>query len=423
MTRKEKSMALIAAALMAYLGFSPLFLLPGVALLPDDPALPYLLPLTALALCLAAGLLHGKKRRIAGFVAAAALQMSVWGFVLYSLSPLSMLLLLPCLLLMLLFAKALSGPPRRIWPASLLGWGVLLHVAGQILARVALFAAAGPALALLFSVYIIACLFLFNRYAVADAADAEGTPPAKLLSLSRRILAFFSALALLIGNWGAFAQGLGFVWTFIRDTVAAVLSWLSGLFAPAPLADTPGGAGGGMDLSELGEMTEPSAFVQFLEKLLIGAASIAAAIAILFFLYIIFKRVRVLLIKLLAKLKDYSRTIGDEYADRTESLLDFGKAAQTVRDRWQSHLKRRPKPPAWERLSPRERVRYAYARWAARKAATSPTQTAREALESGAETLPPGRSGEVASLYERARYSEHPVTADEAEAMRKDIGV
>jgi hypothetical protein len=53
----------------------------------------------------------------------------------------------------------------------------------------------------------------------------------------------------------------------------------------------------------------------------------------------------------------------------------------------------------------------------------TPTLTAREALKSGELFLPPDCAQQIASLYEQARYSDHPISPEEADGVRKSAGV
>ena len=408
------------AALILYLGSSPLFLLPGSFLLPYSPAAVLLLPLAALVLTLGAGLLPGKRRR-PGFLLVLALQAALCAWVLIPQNPLSVLLFLPCLVIMLLFMPSLSRAPGMEWPAPLMTYGIALHLAGQVLKGQAVFAGAGAMLSLFFSGYLLVCLFVLNRYALIGAAGEDRPPPKKLLSRNRRLLAFIGLAALLAANFKEFEIAVLAAWAFLKSVLATLLVWLS-MLLPDMTSQREQAAPGELDLSGLGGESQPGTFWVILEKVLMVVAVILAAALLLFALYQLSRLLKKLLKKILARLKDYSRSLGEGYVDRTENLFDWGEAVKAARERWTSFQKRHQRPPDYNRLSPGEKVRRIYA-LLIKRARPEPSLTAREALQSGLMALEQTKAQHMASLYEKARYSGHPVSEDEAEAMRKSAGV
>ncbi len=408
------------AALVLYLGSSPLFLLPGAYLLPGNMAAALLLPLAALAFTFGVGLLKGKRRRM-GFLLALILQAALCAWVLIPRSPMASLLFLPCLLIMLLFMPRLFKPAGLEWPASLLTLGIAIHLAGQAVKGQAVFTDAGGALSLFFSGYLLLLPFVFNRYALIDATGAEHSPPAKLLSRNRRLLAMIGLIALLAANFKGFESAVLAAWALLKRAFATLLIWLSTLL-PDMTSSKEQGTPQGLDLSELGGGSPPGAFSVILEAVLKVLAVVVAAAMLLFALYHLFRLLKRALKKILARLREYSRAIGEGYVDKTENLFDWGEVVRDAKDRWVSFQKRHQRPPAWESLSPGETVRRVYALLVKRMRRAEPSLTAREALQGGL-SLPPDQAGQMASLYEKARYSDHPVSPGEAEAMRKSAGV
>ncbi len=409
------------AALTLYLGFLPLFLLPGASFLPGHPWAALFLPLGGLLFTLAAWTAPGKRRRIV-FLLALLTQMSLCAAVLIPIRPLVLLLALPCLVQMLMLMPALSRPSGLEWPASRLAFGVLLHLIGQALKGIPELSGAGPALSLSFSLYLLLCLFAFNRFALLDASGEEQAPPVKLLNKNRRILAVFSVIAILAANWHSFESALLAVLSFIKRAVAAIMLFLSSLL-PGMASIQQQGQSGGLDLSEFGEAPEPSAFALFLEKVLMVVAYILAAALVIFALYHLYRLVKRMLTRLLDRLRAYTRAIGEGYVDKTESLFHLGDAVKTAREKWAAFYKRHQRQPAWESLSPVDKVRRVYALLLRRMKAPSPSLTAREALRDGGLALPDSQRQQIASLYEQARYSSHPVREEDADAMRKSAGV
>jgi hypothetical protein len=409
------------AALHFYLGFSPLFLLPGTYLLPGHPIAVLLIPLAALALTYVAGLFTGKRRRLA-FLLAMLLQALLCASLLLPLNPWSAFLFLPCLVMMLLFMPALNRPLGLEWSTSQLSQGVVLHLIGQAVKGLPVLEGAGYVLSLFFSGYLIWCLFAFNRYVLLDASGAEQSPPVKLLQKNRRILAVFALIAILAANYKSFETLVLAVWDFLKRAFATILIWLSSLLPElAPTGDQ--GAQQGLDLSAFGEASEPSAFSQFLENVLTVLAVIVAALLLLFALRQLYRLIKKLMKNLMARIRDYSRAIGEGYTDKTESLLDWGEVARSAKERWESFAQRHKKPPAWESLSPKDKIRRVYALLIKRLKNTMPSLTAREALQSGDLSLPPDCAQQIATLYEQARYSDHPISPEDAANVRKSAGV
>ncbi len=413
--------AKVLAAVIFYLGFSPLFLLPGTYLLPENQAIVLFLPLAALLLSWVSGLLPTNRRKT-GFVMAILLQASLCAWVLLPLSPLSALLFLPCFIMMLLFMPAMARPSGLEWSTPQLSQGIVLHLIGQAVKGFDIFANAGNTMSLFFSGYLLLCLFAFNRYALIDAARTEQSPPAKLLHQNRRILTAFALIAILAAGWQSFEAAALAVWDFLKRAIATILLWLSMLF-PQMTPSKEQGAPQGMDLSGLGEATEPSAFSLFMEKVLTVLAVIVAALLALFALYQLFRLIKKLLKNLLSRIRDYSRAIGEGYVDKTESLLDWGEVMKATKDRWASFQKRHRKLPAWESLSPRDRVRRVYTLLVKQLKSPAPSLTARESLQSCGLSLKPTQAQQIASLYEQARYSDHPISPEEADDARKNAGV
>lgn len=409
------------AALHFYLGFSPLFLLPGSYLLPGKPIAVLLLPLAALVFTFASGLFTSKRRRLA-FLLAILLQALLCVLLLLPVNPWSLFLFLPCFAMMLLFMPAINKLSNLEWSTSQLSQGILLHLIGQAVKGLSIFEGAGYVLSLFFSGYLILCLFAFNRFALLDASGAEHSPPLKLLQRNRRVLTIFALTALLIAGYKSFETAVLAVWDFLKRAFATILVWLASLLPDLSPAKDPG-AQQGPDLSQLGGASEPSAFSLIMEKILTVLAVIVAALLLLFALYQLSRLIKRLLKKLLGRIRDYTRLIGEGYTDKTESLLDFGEVVKTAREKWESFAQRHKRPPAWESLTPRDKVRRAFAMLLKKLKNPAPALTAREALHSPDLSLPPDCAQQIASLYEQARYSDHPISPEDADGMRKSAGV
>ncbi len=408
------------AALLLYLGMSPLFLMAGAYFLPSAFSLAFLLPGAAVVLTFLASFFSGRKRRLC-FLAALVLEACLCAAALPLENPLALLLFLPCLLMMLLFMPALSKPLYWEWKGSLLAAGAGLHTVAQILSGNPVFAGAGAVLPYFFSAYLLICLFQLNRRVISERV--EDAPPPGLLKRHRRLLALAALIALPAANWQAAKDAALALLVFLRDAVWALLMLLASLF-PEPAPAGSGSEGQGMDLSALGEQTqEPGLFAQIMEKVLIGIAILLAAALVLFGLYHLIRVMKKALRVLLARLRAYTRAIGEGYVDKTESLFHLSDVGHAARDRWALYQKRHQRPPDWARLSARDKVRRVYALLIGRLKQENPAMTARETLLGGKLSVTPEEAKAMAALYEAARYSEHEISPKDAEAMRKSAGV
>lgn len=421
MSRKDKVLSRLFAALAGWLGISPVFWLACAALLPRHLWLAAVLPALPLALGLTVGLLP-RRCRVTGLAAAAVLQTLGIALPLYGLNPWAAALAVPALALLLFFARAQASVPGMEWQVTHMMWGAVLHLIGQALKGRPGFEGTGGALPVLFTAYLIACLLILNRYALIDASGAKGAVPKKLLSPNRRMLWALALVALAAGNFQVFQTALMAAWAFLRRGVAAVILFLMRLW-PVPEETVPlGGAQDALpDMGGLMTGAEPSLLAVILEKILIVLAALACATLVGLALYYLLKRIKTLFARLMDKLRAYGRALNEDYVDRTESLLDWDAALSRSREKWQSRLKRLKRPPPFESLPPRERVRRVYSLWLKRRGSGAPlSATAREALQSA---MPPDQAAQAAALYERARYSSHPISPEEAEAMRRSAGV
>jgi hypothetical protein len=409
------------AALRLYMGFSPLFLLPGAYCFPGKTFITLMMPLIALVFTFASGLFSGKRRRLI-FLIAILLQAPLCALVTLPPSPWVALLFLPCLIMMLMFMPAMLSPLHMEWSASQLSYGILLHLIGQAAKGLSAFESAGNMLTLFFSFYLILCLFAFNRYALLDASGTGQSPPIKIIQKNRRILAVFALIAILAANFKSFETLMLTVWDFLKRAFAAFLLWLISLL-PELSAAKDQGAKQELDLNELGGASEPSAFALILEKILTVLAVITVSLLVLFGLYKLYQMLKRLTGKLLKRIRDYTRLIGVGYTDNTESLFDFGEVAKTAREKLESFQQRHKRLPAWESLSPRDKVRRTFALLLKRLKNPSAAITAREALQNSELNLPPDRAQQIASLYEQARYSDHPISPEDADIVRKSAGI
>ncbi len=409
------------AALILYLGLSPLLLLPGAYLAPDALFLALLLPAVALALTFLAGLWTEKKRKRA-FLLVLLLQTALAAALLLPRSPLMLVLLLPCLAAMLLFMPVLARPSGLEWSGQQLALGAAVHVIGQILKGRPEFAPAQSLVTLFFCVYMILCLFILNRYALLEGTGEKQSPPAKILSQNRILISLLAVAALLLSGWRMLKDAAFFLWDILLKAIAALIAFFMQLFPEMTPIEGSGGEQG-FDFGGLGEQAPPSLLSMILEKLMI-VIGILLSLAILgFALYHLGKLIKRALKSLLERFRAYTKSIGEGYVDKTENLFDMGQISRAALEKWSAVAKRLKRLPPIDRLPPKEKVRRVYAVLRKRMPEQPDSLTAREALSSSSLKLDSDQKTVLAALYEQARYSDQPITPDQADTMRKNAGL
>lgn len=167
---------------------------------------------------------------------------------------------------------------------------------------------------------------------------------------------------------------------------------------------------------------EASPFWLFMEKVLIVVAVLVAAVLLFF----IIKKLRRLIVNafraLMARLGKLNEAISEDYVDERESLLKLDDIKENVGKRMRRLRKMFQREKRYEQLDARERVRY-IVRSLYKKSgdASLSTKTVSEALP----RIPTGGAdpGALAELYDRARYSDKPISTDAADGMRREAGV
>ncbi len=362
--------------------------------------------LCALFFCALCLFIPGKIRVPAALVFSAALLFG--GLILLPWRDRPALLVLPPILIIPLLAslRMCSWDSRQEVP----GWCVIAGCGAYgiawILHTMPLdFDPAGTALGsvkIFFVLFAFLSLYTMNRGALNAQAFTGRSVPVHVKRMNLLMCGGVAVLTGLIAAIPQIARAMEAAW---KAFVYGVF-WLMDVISNLLLGNSTGGGGGGgggMDLSELGT-SEPSALSRFLEKVVMVLALAAAAVLVLWFLRIVWKKLRRGLKKLLALVGQGIRDASEDYIDEVEELkADSGEHA--------SRLRRARRGPLFGRAAtPREAVRQGYGALYGRHREWNPGSTARENLpEDGA------------AIYEKARYSEHEVTQEDADAFRENI--
>ncbi len=403
------------AALLCAMGLSPIYLMPGAALLPDRLWLAAVLPVPALLLTGLAGL-QPAKRRTPALLLAMALMAAGCAALFLRTAPLAMLLFLPCAVTMLLFMPAMARPAHQEWSIRHLGACLVLHIIAQFAKLYPVFESAAAPLKWIFVLYLLALLFSYNRSMLLETVSASAKT---LLAHNRVLLAVFCLAALLLASLKAVGAAVRAAIRWIIMAVGAAVLWLSSLFQQS----TDGGiVQGSNPFAVFYEDAEPGTVSRIVEIALIVVAALVAAALLFFFFKHLYKLLRRALHILMDRLRLFRQRISADYVDQSESMLDWDEIKKAAAERLR-RAKTRVFPTPWEKLSPAQRVRRVYKMLLSRAAAPDPALTAREMLKSGALRLSADAAAPAAALYDRARYSTHPISAQEADALRRHAGL
>ncbi len=354
-------------------------------------------------------LIPGKKRLVAGV--ASVIAVVALCVCLLPLREKLGLLLMPLLYAVLLIITLPIGG----WPYNRelqVGWhvaGVVTHLLLQMLVNGSkmldngVYDPAQTPLLCSFLAYAVLVLLALNRASLNSASQSRRKVPL----LMKRQNVFFTLVLLVIGVLlaaiPAIGSALDTAWDFILRGIAALISLLS-LLMPKTSSGGGGGAGGAPDSLDFGEVAPPSPFAVLMEKIIGVLALLIIVIALVLLLRVIWKKLKVGLRLLWARMMQYGAVASEDYEDEITSTRD---EEGTEREGLLSRL-RRMRVADEKGGTPTERVRLRYKRLK-RHNEWSAASTARE-------TLP----GEAAALYERARYGGETLTEADAERFQEN---
>lgn len=262
-----------------------------------------------------------------------------------------------------------------------------------------------PALTASFLLFAALALLELNRISLNSAVNGRQAVPTAMRRKNRLMTVGVMALTLLIAALPAVIRAIEKAWQWLMTALILLIQLLLSLL---PESESGGAQSGGNPLEGLmAETREQSLFSKIMEIVMLALAVIVVLVGIFFALRIIWRKLKILAKYLWEKLNAYMVASSEDYVDE---IADTRDGAQV--DRALSRLRRRMQRKRVDEstLSPKERIRYRYLMHWLRHPEWTPERTARENLSEGA-----------AQLYERARYSSHEVTEQDAEAFAQNL--
>lgn len=387
--------------LLALLGFAQLLVLIAGRLAPQAAASLVFLALLCLPLLMLLTAMPGRKRLIA--LAACFLILLGAGYLL--LPPGAARYAMPAGCAALLFA-VLSLAGKKPAEASPIFY--FSCVFAQAVSLLFLYHAEEPLRSMApmqgaFYLWLLLFLLAFNRISLNNATLSRFQLSEGMARTGTVLTVCVFLLALVLCAMPAVVSGVIWLARTLRDGTVWLLLFLINLF---PDESAGGLAGGGMPMIPgLGVPmdAEPSPFAVLLERL---AAVLSAIILIVGSAVLLRYLVRALLYcmrRVLAHLKRHAAAVTEDYEDEiTDTREEPG-------NRSFHPLRRKAKQRVSYPDTPAGRIRRHYAQLLARHGAWPESSTARENL-----------SAEAAALYERARYSEHAPTAEDAKRFERE---
>lgn len=354
-------------------------------------------------------LVPGRRRLAAGLLAAAAL-LALGGAALDAgTHPGVMAVPAGFAAMLLLGLRMAAWPHDKEPPTKLLIAGALAHALLQFVVNVSRrngaqpeLLAAAPSLLACFWLFLLLGMLSLGRSALSDANWGRQRAPFSVRAKNTLLTVGFWALTLLLSMTPAVLAALRRAWALVSGAALALARALANLL-PEGGSVSGGGPGGGMpDFSGLAEAAEPSALAVLLERITMAVALVASLALAAVLLRAVVRKLLALARTLLGRLDRFAAVSSEDYVDEITDTRESGET-RAVLPRMNLRLVRE------SGLPPRERIRSRYARLRGRHPAWTDASTARETLPDGA-----------ARLYERARYSGHEMTREDAERFERE---
>lgn len=258
------------------------------------------------------------------------------------------------------------------------------------------------ALTLLSIVYISLLLLAFNRISLSNATLGRHRATQSMHLINTLLTFAFVALSLFAASIPALAKLVSSARRLILSAFLRVVEFLLNLMPSAPYVGGGGGAAPGMP-DMMMEEAEPALLAVILERIATYLSIVALIIGVILLVRAAVRGLVFLSRRLAARMRRHLSSATEDYIDEISDTRTDSAQRSSIRIRRAA----RGREPA---DSPAARIRLRYARLLGKHPAWHDSSTARENLP-----------GDAASLYERARYSTHPVAQEDAEQFNESV--
>lgn len=265
-----------------------------------------------------------------------------------------------------------------------------------------IYAAAQPGVLVAFFGFILLAMLSMNRDSMVSAGMGRQKTSASMNRKNTVFVAAFFVVAIIIALIPAISEAVTAAWNWLISTIGRLLN---ALVQSLPIEGTL--SNGGSNNQMMGGMSgEASPFALLMQKIFMVLGTVLTVAVVLGILYALGKTIWKHLLNLMHSLSKYMSSVSEDYEDEITDTRDFGEK-ERVRT---SRRSRRAAVAEGKNMPAGERIRRRYLRLLYKHPEWGRGTTARE-------NLPP----EAAPLYERARYSDHPLTDGDAERFSAGI--
>ncbi|MBQ8092475.1 MAG: DUF4129 domain-containing protein [Clostridia bacterium] len=249
-----------------------------------------------------------------------------------------------------------------------------------------------------FILFLLSSLLLNNQDILETEVRFGRAVPGTVLNVNRLNILVLITLSTLAACIPQIAEWIRFIYRSLKDMIGKIINFLSMLFAQELPPDGPAGA-----VDSSGFMMEEALPEQPGNPLFERIASIVTGIILaalgLYLLYRMAKLLFRIFRKIVRRFQQYMASFDHTYEDTYEDLPDEPLTGTTL-------LRKRRSHQHLKAGSPRELVRWTYQQRLRHHPEWLPGETVRSHL-----------SPSAAHIYEKARYSPHPVTEQDASSF------
>ncbi|MBQ4265453.1 MAG: hypothetical protein IJB85_08080 [Clostridia bacterium] len=255
----------------------------------------------------------------------------------------------------------------------------------------------------MFLLWLLLLLLAFNRISLNNATLSRYRLSAGMARAGTALTVCMFSLALLLCAMPAVVQGIRWIFRTLRNVSVYLLLLLINLFADESVGGFTEPGVPMRPQSMLPAPEDPSLLAVILERIASLVSMAVLIVGAVFFVRLLVRTLARLMRRLIDRLQRYAAAVTEDYEDEiTDTRGEDG-------ERSFHPLRRRVRQAAQYPATPVGRIRRRYAQLLARHPAWPVSSTARENL-----------SPNAASLYERARYSDHEITDEDAQRFERD---